>query len=190
MVVLTAMAVLTVSLTGASAGPSTRVPTTATHASTSSSAARTQGDLSSRVIGTFGRNGTVRGTFTPERFFKAHGAMKATGTLNAVLKNGSGDTVGHRTKTVTLPVRLGHSSASRAQCTILHLVLGPLDLNLLGLKVHLNRVVLDVTAVSGPGNLLGNLLCAIAHLLDGTPLNGTQLLQLANLLNRILNLVG
>ncbi len=73
-------------------------------------------------------------------------------------------------------------------CSILHLVLGPLDLNLLGLKVHLDRVVLDITATSGPGNLLGNLLCAVAGLLDGnTPLS--DLLHLANILNRILTLL-
>ena len=50
---------------------------------------------------------------------------------------------------------------------VLNLVLGPLDLNLLGLVVHLNQVVLDIIAVTGAGNLLGNLLCAVAGLLDG-----------------------
>jgi len=69
-------------------------------------------------------------------------------------------------------------------------VLGPLDLNLLGLEVHLNRVVLDIVAVPGAGNLLGNLLCAVAGLLDGTDLNLLERLKLANLLNRILNLLG
>jgi hypothetical protein len=42
----------------------------------------------------------------------------------------------------------------------------------LGLEVHLNRVVLDITAHQGPGNLLGNLLCAIANLLNGSNING------------------
>ena len=51
---------------------------------------------------------------------------------------------------------------------MLNLVLGPLDLNLLGLEVHLDKVVLDIIAVTGAGNLLGNLLCAVAGLLDGT----------------------
>ena len=46
-------------------------------------------------------------------------------------------------------------------------MLGPLDLNLLGLEIHLQRVVLDIVAVAGAGNLLGNLLCAVAGLLDG-----------------------
>jgi hypothetical protein len=61
-------------------------------------------------------------------------------------------------------------------------VLGPLDLNLLGLMVYLNQVVLDITAQSGPGNLLCNLLCAVAHILDG----GAPLGALAGLLNNIL----
>jgi hypothetical protein len=70
-----------------------------------------------------------------------------------------------------------------ATCPILHLELGPLDLDLLGLQVHLDRVVLDVTAVPGPGNLLGNLLCAIAGLLDGVDLGGV----LGNLLQQLID---
>ena len=77
-----------------------------------------------------------------------------------------------------------------AGCNILNLVLGPLDLNLLGLAVHLDQVVLDITAVPGAGNLLGNLLCAVANLLNGLNLNllgGALLNTLTQLLN---NLVG
>lgn len=59
-----------------------------------------------------------------------------------------------------------HVTAIKGTCAILHRELGPLDLNLLGLIVHLNKVVLDITAQPGPGNLLGNLLCAIANLLN------------------------
>ena len=51
-------------------------------------------------------------------------------------------------------------------CEILNLVLGPLDLNLLGLEVHLDQVVLNITPQAGAGNLLGNLLCAVANLLN------------------------
>jgi hypothetical protein len=69
-----------------------------------------------------------------------------------------------------------------ATCPILHLELGPLDLNLLGLRVQLNQVVLDITAIPGPGNLLGNLLCAIAGLLNGVDLSGV----LGDLLQRLL----
>jgi hypothetical protein len=72
-----------------------------------------------------------------------------------------------------------------ATCDILHLVLGPLDLNLLGLVVHLDQVVLDITAETGSGNLLGNLLCAITGLLDGG--GGANLVEL---LNTMLALLG
>jgi hypothetical protein len=75
---------------------------------------------------------------------------------------------------------------SAASCDILNLVLGPLDLNLLGLEVHLKQVVLDIVAVSGAGNLLGNLLCAVAGLLDGPGPLG----QISALLNQILGILN
>jgi hypothetical protein len=77
-------------------------------------------------------------------------------------------------------------AAAAGSCTILDLTLGPLNLNLLGLVVQLNQVHLTITAQQGPGNLLGNLLCAVANLLNGGgPLSG-----IAALLNRILGALG
>ena len=46
-------------------------------------------------------------------------------------------------------------------CTILDLVLGPLDLNLLGLMIHLDVVHLTITADPN-GGILGSLLCSLA----------------------------
>jgi hypothetical protein len=74
-------------------------------------------------------------------------------------------------------------------CPILHLDLGPLDLNLLGLHVHLNEVVLDIEAIPGAGNLLGNLLCAIAGLLDGVDLSGILGDLLRNLVDALVRLL-
>jgi len=71
-------------------------------------------------------------------------------------------------------------------CQILNLVIRPIDLNLLGLVVHLDRVHLNITAVPGSGNLLGNLLCAVAHLLDGPPF----LSNVRNLLNQALQIIN
>ena len=73
-------------------------------------------------------------------------------------------------------------------CQILRLVLGPLDLNILGLRVQLNQVILLITAIPG-GGLLGDLLCAIANLLNQGPLAGV-LGQIAELLNDILDILG
>ena len=52
-------------------------------------------------------------------------------------------------------------------CSLVNLVLGPPHLNVLGLVIDLNQVVRNITAVPGAGNLLGNLLCAVANLLNG-----------------------
>lgn len=52
------------------------------------------------------------------------------------------------------------------ECPILELELEPLFLDVLGLQVETSTIELDVTAVAGEGNLLGNLLCAVAGLLD------------------------
>lgn len=50
---------------------------------------------------------------------------------------------------------------------ILYLDVEGLFLDLLGLEVDLDEVVLDVSAVPGSGNILGNLLSAVARVLDG-----------------------
>jgi hypothetical protein len=73
-----------------------------------------------------------------------------------------------------------------ASCPILSLTLGPLHLNLLGLVVDLNQVNLNISAQPGPGNLLGNLLCAVTHLLDNTGGANTALQNLLNILNGLL----
>jgi hypothetical protein len=71
-------------------------------------------------------------------------------------------------------------------CDILNLSLGPVELDLLGLVVELDDcdggpVTVDITAVPGPGNLLGNLLCSVARLLD----RGAAGPALANALRRV-----
>jgi len=57
-------------------------------------------------------------------------------------------------------------------CTVLELVIGPLDINLLGLRIQLfgatteDPVTITIRGETGPGNLLGNLVCGIVGLLD------------------------
>jgi hypothetical protein len=150
------------------------------------------GKITSTVVGKASDGGKVTGSFTPTRFVQRDGVLWAKGFLEGKITHPDG------TKTKfsgikKMPVKKinGQSTtaartASRAAaCDILNLVLGPLDLNILGLQVNLQRVVLDITAVAGAGQLLGNLLCAVAGLLDGSPLAGL-LGQLTNLLNQIL----
>lgn len=173
-------------------GPATATPEvmSAPSAVTVSEASRTAGEYTSKVRGLTEDGGKVRGTFTPDRFFVKGGDAFARGTLNAVVRAADGTVLGRPSREISIPVKNAQASSART-CDVLNLVLGPLDLNLLGLEVSLNRVVLDIVAVTGSGNLLGNLLCAVAGLLDGAGnLSLLENLRLANLLNRILNLLG
>ncbi|HEX8908917.1 MAG TPA: hypothetical protein VF805_06925 [Anaeromyxobacteraceae bacterium] len=94
-----------------------------------------------------------------------------------------------RARAASMPGYGGNPLVVPAQsCQILDLVLGPLDLNLLGLVVTLNQVHLNITAQGGNGNLLGNLLCAVVNLLNGG--GGGLGTTLTNLLNSITNLLN
>jgi len=173
--------------TPASAGAAVRTPS---HRVLHSDA----GTMKSYVHGTASNHRRVVGSFTPRKFVTKNGRLAAIGKLNVVTRGPGKDL--HRVKYgVTMLVKRGTvsnvgtfgggkmaSAAPLGSCDILNLVLGPLDLNLLGLTVHLNRVVLDIVAVTGAGNLLGNLLCAVAGLLDGTGLLSTVLATLNQIL--------
>jgi hypothetical protein len=145
------------------------------------------GTLTSTVTGTYtdaaGGPGTFTGTFTPSGFTTAGDRIQATGLLAGQLvdSNGAAQSV---QQTQTLAVT--DISADAVGCQVLDLNLAPLDLDLLGLVVHLDRVHLNITAVPGAGNLLGNLICAIAGLLDGPG----ALAQIVALLNQILALLN
>ena len=136
-----------------------------------------------------GRSGVAKVDIVPKKFWGSGDKLMMRSAVTTTLQGARGS-VPH-TKTMDLQVKQVTSGAmatgvTAASCDILNLVLGPLDLNLLGLTIHLNQVVLDIIAVSGAGNLLGNLLCAVAGLLDG----GGALSQIAALLNQILAILN
>jgi hypothetical protein len=119
--------------------------------------------------------GQFAGSFVVQEFLDQAGRIVARGLLSGVLSDLAGALIGTvKDILVTLPVTI-----PTATCTVLKLVLGPLDLTLLGLEVHLNQVVLEINA-DPSGGLLGQLLCAIA----GT----TIVAGLVNLLNSLLQL--
>ena len=174
--------------TATAQAPATAGSTERTVASTA------KGELRSRIVGTTGNGRRVTGSFVPLRFVRHDGKVYVRGLIQGVVHERNGDkTTFAKLKTIRVksingtPARAGRVAAARATCDILHLVLAPLDLDLLGLKVHLDRVVLDIVAQSGAGNLLGNLLCAVTGLLDGGL--GGQLARLTHVLNRILGLL-
>jgi len=113
-----------------------------------------------------------------------------TGQLNNLstglsgLLNGALGAIGSPANAAT-----GGAAVTAAGSTqILNLSLGPVDLNLLGLMVHLDNcnngpITVAITAQSGPGNLLGNLLGGLSHLLDSSA-------NLTALLNKIDKVAG
>jgi hypothetical protein len=124
------------------------------------------------------------GTLTAKKFVAGSGdQIEALAQLEGTLtKKGKEHQVtrGVRVPVSILPSGSSGVSAEQLTCEVLHLELGPLDLNLLGLQVHLDQVVLDITA-DPSGGLLGQLLCALA---DGGPLA-----QIVDLLNQILGIL-
>jgi hypothetical protein len=60
-----------------------------------------------------------------------------------------------------VPLRPMAAPAPGATCPVLDLILGPLNLNLLGLVVDLNQVHLTITATQG-GGTLGDLFCGLS----------------------------
>jgi hypothetical protein len=140
-------------------------------------AGTTSGPLSSLAGGTFA------GTFNITRFVVQSGQLTAIGNLVGTVTQ-----TGGATTAVVLNDVAAQVTAASGTCPVLSLTLGPLHLDLLGLVVDLNQVNLDITAVPGSGNLLGNLLCSVAGLLNGglTNLTGGALNQVVGLLNQIL----
>jgi hypothetical protein len=148
-------------------------------------------------MGTLSGERITSGTFTIVGF--ALDETAATPTLQAIgILTARSASHGITNQTVRVPVLngatlpakggIGAQQVTPPACDVLNLVLGPLHLDLLGLVVDLNQVVLDLTAQPGAGNLLGNLLCGILGLLDlpGAIAAVTQLLGNLNTLLALL----
>ncbi len=128
----------------------------------------------------------VTGTLADGTAFSGRLSNLSTSVVNGVLQlsgtiTGTGLPAGGTS--FSTPIQ---NLVTPAGCAILTLDLGPLHLDLLGLVIDLAPVHLNITAVPGAGKLLGNLLCAIVHLLDHNgPLTG-----LSALLDRLLTGLG
>lgn len=139
----------------------------------------TDGDLS----------GQLNAKFMPTDFEAVDGALTVTGTVTGVLSGKLPEGVDRHFNETGVTATVADASASSSEmttaafqtagyqaagvvptsshgCDILSLDLQGLDLDVLGLVVDLEPVVLDIVAQPGAGNLLGNLLCAVAGLLD------------------------
>jgi hypothetical protein len=142
------------------------------------------------------------GTYTIDRFTSRNGKLVAVGTLKGKMRK-KGATLRVTRKNVVMPAAAtgaGPATGAKAAqlpdiqgaCQVLNLVLGPINLNLLGLVVRTNQINVRIDAVPGAGNLLGNLLCAVTNLLNPSGALGQltgAINNLAAALNAILALV-
>src|SRR5689334_16645560 len=88
--------------------------------------------------GSAGGAGNVHVTVNVKRFFATSAGTAASGTATATLTP-----IGQHPITIRKPVHLAVSRSG--SCSILSLTLEKLELNLLGLNVNLEKVVLNVT---------------------------------------------
>jgi hypothetical protein len=158
------------------------------------------------VTGTAAGVGSVTGNFAISKFEIRDQRLVAVGQLTATVTNATTGVVRTVVAEAAMPVMNGSSAVAKqgaesgavascsdeaavtgaAACDVLSLVLGPLHLDVLGLVIDLNQVVLDITATTGSGDLLGNLLCSITGLLDAGDLGQ----QVVNLLNQLIGILG
>jgi len=118
------------------------------------------------ATGTTTQVGAVTVKLTVNRFVKRGSRLYAVGTTITQFTPTADKAQDYPTKTVsrafTAPVKtLKRIQSAQRICPVLDLTLGPVDLNLLGLMVHLDTVHLTITADSN-GGLLGSLLCSLA----------------------------
>ncbi len=100
-------------------------------------------------------NGRLAVAVKVNRFYATAAGTKASGTATATLTP-----VGQHPTTISKTVTL--AATRSGSCTVLTLNLEELNLNLLGLNVHLEKVVLNVTGRPN-GGVLGSLFCSLAH---------------------------
>ena len=151
-------------------------------AATGANAVKAEAQLEIPVIGTV-PGGSFEGTISDLALaLNGAGDLLVSGVLNGTATIGGVATpiVDQAFSVVSSLINPGGGA-----CDILFLDLGPLFLDVLGLQVDLSEIQLDIDAVPGAGNLLGNLLCSVAGLLDGGNTNG-----LLRLLSRINNIIG
>jgi len=169
--------------------------------------------IAGTAIDAAGQQASFSGTLTINRFAEQNQQLVAIGFVRGTVTNGAGQAVKSGLQDVALPVNPGQRTASlgippsvaprlmpaswteaaggrfilaQAQtCGILHLDIGGNNLDLLGFRVTLSPITLDISGDSaGP---LGALVCQIVALL-GTAANIVGLLN--NLLGTLTGLLG
>jgi len=139
------------------------------------------------IAGTAGTGGTFAGTLSIQRFEARGGRVVAIGMVTGSVAGAGTALVGQ----VALPVQVGAGSQGaatpnslvaqqQATCQVLHLDVGAVNLNLLGLQVTTLPIAIDLSGDSAAP--LGNLVCTILETLN-------NVVGLVGLLNQVLGVL-
>jgi hypothetical protein len=134
-------------------------------ASATSSATPRTAQPATATTGTTTQIGAASVRLTVKRFIRRGHRYYAVGTAYAKFAPTAANPQNLPTQTVKRAftarvLRVKRVDTAQRICPVLDLTLAPLDLNLLGLMVHLDKVHLTITADSS-GGILGSLLCSL-----------------------------
>jgi hypothetical protein len=135
---------------------------------------------------------TFTGTLSIERFAVRGDKIVAVGMVTGSVLDKSGNARGTAVVgQVEVPVQVGSAPATAASsrmalaatsCDVLHLDLGAINLNLLGVQFVTTPITLDLTATSDAGGVLGQLICTALETVG-------NVVDLVGVLNSILSLL-
>jgi len=131
--------------------------------------------------------GTFTGTFTINRFEVRNNAVVAVGVVKGSIASAGSVLVGEVAAPVTVGAASAPAAASKAAvaqqaatCGVLHLDIGAMNLNVLGVMVATQPISIDVSGDSAAP--LGNLVCTIESTLN-------NVVGLVGLLNQLLGVL-
>jgi len=132
-------------------------------------------------------DGTFTGTFSINRFEVRNNAIVAVGVVRGSIAGAGSVLVGEVAAPVTVAAASAPAAASKAAvaqqaatCGVLHLDIGALNLNVLGVMVATQPISIDLSG--DPAAPLGNLVCTIESTLN-------NVVGLVGLLNQLLGVV-
>jgi hypothetical protein len=143
------------------------------------------------IVGTAAGGATFAGTLSIERFAVRGSSVVAVGMVTGAVTDGSGTPIGSvLVGKVELPVLVGAGAAraaatpsaviTQATCQVLHLDIGAINLNLLGLQFATAPITIDLAA--DDAEVLGQLICTALELVG-------NVVGLVDILNQILGLL-
>jgi hypothetical protein len=158
-----------------------------------------KGSLELAVSGTVAGGGTFSGTFTLNQFAVRGNAAVAVGFIRGTAVSAAGVPLGSVLRgPVELAVTVSggaamastgrpvgtHGRAFFAQqiCDVLHLELGALNFNVLGLQVTTQPIAIDIVASGEGTDVLGRLICTVLETVG-------NVIGLVDILNQILGLL-